>query len=136
MRRAPLTAVRQLANETGISDETTEFAADMAAAVFRSGKANDSLQSAVVAGCLYAATRAVDAGGTARTPRPNRDWNPQVGHNRADNGSAEMTICKAASITPASLRKHSREVAAIYLDSNAEMADAHARQRLTRLTLR
>ena len=141
MGRIPPTAVRQLANETGISNETTEFAADMADAVSRSGAVDDSLPSAIAAGCLHAAVRALgaeisDARSRCRESKPNHNWNHQVGHNRSDNGSTEMTISKAASITPASLRKHSREAATIYLDSDAEMADARTRQRLTRLTLR
>lgn len=139
-RTSHIDSVRPLAAVIGVSNETTDVAADIERIVSRSGETADSLPSAVAAGCLYAATLAVDAGSTTdarhRTPAPNRNWNPQVTHNRSDNGSAETTICKAASITPASLRKHSREVAAIYLDSDAEMADSRARERLSRLTLR
>ena len=154
MGRAPPTSVRQLADETGMSSETAELAADMADAVSRSAEMNDSLQSAVDAGCLHAAARALGArsasdqrfehhdgrematGLSRRKPKPNPNWNPQVGHNRTDNGGAEMSISKAASITPVSLRKHSREAAAIYLDSDADMADSRTRERLSRLTLR
>ena len=132
-------SIRSLAETTGASDETAEFATDMAAVVSRSGAGNDRLPSAVAAGCLHAAALAVEAGSTAgtrsRRRTPNRNWNPQVGHNRADNGSTEMTICKAASITPAALRKHSREAATIYLDSDAD-GDSRVRRRLSRLTLR
>jgi hypothetical protein len=139
-RTSQIDSVRPLADITGVSSATTELASDIESIVFRSGETTDSLPSAVAAGCLYAATLAVEAGSTAdarnRKPKPNRNWNPQVTHNRSDNESAETTICKAASITPASLRKHSREAATVYLDSDAEMADSRERERLSRLTLR
>jgi transcription initiation factor TFIIIB Brf1 subunit/transcription initiation factor TFIIB len=138
-RTSHIDSVRPLADSIGVSSETTEIAADIERIVTHSGETADSLPSAVAAGCLYVATLAVDGGITADTrhrPPPNRNWNPQVMHNRSDNGSAETTICKAASITPASLRKHSREAAAVYLDSDAEMVDSRARERLSRLTLR
>lgn len=137
--RSPAHSVRSLAEATGMPNETTEFALDMVDTVTRSGDANDQLPSAVAAGCLYAAALAVDAEPTGRLStgaKPNRNWNPQVTHNRPDSGGTETTICKAASLTPASVRKHAREAAAIYLDSDAEMAGTRARQRLTRLTLR
>lgn len=141
MKRASLTrTIRSLAATADVSSEAAEFAADMAAVVSRSADGDDRLPSAVAAGCLYAAAFAVgastaDARSSSRTPTPNRNWNPHVGHNRSDDGSAEMTISKAASITPASLRKHSREAAVVYLDSDAD-ADSRTRRRLSRLTLR
>lgn len=141
MKRASLVrSTRSLADTTGVSRETSEFAADMAAVVSRSAEGDDRLPSAVAAGCLYAAALAVETGTAAdqsrsRTPTPNRNWNPQVGHNRSDHGGTEMTISKAASITPVSLRKHSREAATAYLDADTD-ADSHVRQRLSRLTLR
>ncbi|HET7324837.1 MAG TPA: cyclin family protein [Halococcus sp.] len=135
---SPARSVRPLAETTGMSNETVEFALDMVRAVTRSGNARGRLPSAVAAGCLYAAALAVDAeptAGDSQSPKPNRNWNPQVGYRRAD-ASTEMTISQAASLTPAAIRKHSREAAAIYLESDAEMADARARKRLTRLTMR
>lgn len=137
---SPARSVRPLAESTGLSNETVELALDMVDAVTRSADTS-GLPSAVAAGCLYAAALAVDTETAAdrssgRKPKPNANWNPQVTHNRADHGSTETTICKAASITPVSLRKHSREAIAIYLDSDAEMADAHTRKQLARLRLR
>jgi hypothetical protein len=80
MGRTPSTSVRQLADETGMSDETTEFAADMADAVSRSEAVDDSLPSAIAAGCLHAAVRALgaetsDARSRSREPKPNHNWN-------------------------------------------------------------
>jgi hypothetical protein len=46
-----------------------------------------------------------------------------------------LSICEFASITPASLRRYAREVAAIYLESDTEM-DSRTRQRLSRVLLR
>lgn len=134
---SPARSVRPLADEIGLSNETVEFALDMVNVVTRSADASGGFPSAVAAGCLYAATLAVDAETAtgSRSSTQNRRWNPQIGHCRSDDGT-EMTISKAASITPASVRKHSREAAAIYLDSDAEMADARTRERLTRLSLR
>ncbi len=134
---SPVRSIRPLADATGMSNETVEFALDMVNAVTRSADASDGSPNAVAAGCLHAAALAVDAETRTRSssPKPNRNWNPQVGHRRSDDGT-EMTISKAASITPASVRKHSREAAAIYLDTDAEMADARTRERLTRLSLR
>ena len=156
MERTLPVLVRRFADETGMSNETTEFAVIMAEAAAQSGKVTDSLPSAVAAGCLHAAARALGGEHDAdprferhddgqmmasgdlrrRKPKPTHNWNHHVGHNRSDNGGTEMTISKAASITPVSLREHSRKVATIYLDSDTEMHDSRTRERLSRLTFR
>lgn len=149
--------VRQLAEAAGISTETTEFAIDMTRIATRSPEMTDRLPKAVAAGCLYTAALAVGSGrngdlrfeqsfrssgassppdSRSRTPDARMKRNAQIGHHRTDRGSTEMSICEFASITPASLRKYAREVAAIYLESDAQSASPRVRQRLTRLALR
>ena len=130
-------SIRSLAETTGTSSKTVEFAIEMATVVTNDGAGDDRLPSAVAAGCLYAAAFALNSRSTANrsqssAPTENRNWNPQVGHRRSDTHSTEMTISMAASITPASLRKHSREAAIAYLDSDD---DSRERQRLSKLVL-
>ena len=152
MRRAPshVQQIRSFADEVGVSTETTEFATDIAHAVSRSGYATDRLTRAVAAGCLYTAALATGSGtngglrfeqsfqggGSTAGPRSRpQDSDRSRGHYRADRKTTQMTICKAADITPVSLRKYSREIAADYLESSATI-DGRTRERLGRLALR
>lgn len=148
--------VRPLAEAAGISVEATTLAVDMTRVAVRSSEMTDRLPKAIAAGCLYTAALAVGSGrkgdvrfeqsfpsGGASTPRSERSEsasnlkrNAQIGHRRVDRGSTEMTICEFASITPASLRRYAREVAAIYLETGAESASPQVRQRMGRLRLR
>ena len=153
---SPNQLVRPLAEAAGISTEATTLAVDMTRVAARSPKMTDRLPKAIAAGCLYTASLAVGSGrngslrfeqsfgssGASRHPRsrgpkssPSMKRNAQIGHHRTDRGSTEMSICEFASITPPSLRKYSREVAEIYLDTGAENASPRARQRMARLRL-
>jgi len=154
---SPNQHVRPLAEAAGISAEATTLAVDMTRVAARSPEMSGRLPKAIAAGCLYTASLAVGSGrnGSLRfeqsfgsseasrapgsrgsKPSPKMKRNAQIGHHRTDRGSTEMSICEFASITPPSLRKYSREVAVIYLDTGAENASARARQRMGRLRLR
>lgn len=157
--------VRPLAEAAGISTEATTLAVDVTQVAARSPEMTGRLPKAIAAGCIYTAALAVGSGrngdvrfeqsfpASGRTSAPrsrsqprsqsqrstsasNLKRNAQIGHHRTDRGSTEMTICEFASITPASLRRYAREVAAIYLETGAENASAQVRQRMGRLRLR
>lgn len=152
---SPTDGVRPLADAAGVSGETAEVAVEMERIAADSPRMAGRLPAAIAAGCLYAAALAVGSGrngglrfeqsfrsaGTvprSRSEKPESDArrNVQIGDRRTDHESTEMTISEMASISPASLRRYSREVAAIYLESDAELSDSRARERLSRLTLR
>ena len=155
---SPNQHVRPLAEAAGISAEATTLAVDMTRVAARSSEMADRLPKAIAAGCLYTAALAVGSGrngpgrsersvqsaGSPRAgsrrgranPASGMKRNTQIARRRTDRGSTEVTICEFASITPASLRKYSREVAAIYLETGAENASPQARQRMGRLRLR
>lgn len=152
---SPTQYVRSLADAAGLSTETTDLAVDMTRTATRSPEMAGRLPKAVAAGSLYTAALAVGSGrngglrfeqsfrsaSPSSGPRngpssPGLKRNRQIGHRRTDHGSTELSICQFASITPASLRKHAREVAAIYLESDTGNASPQIRQRLGRLALR
>lgn len=152
----PTRHIRSFAEKTDISDETVEFAVDMARIASQSGYANDWLPRGIAAGCLYAAALVVDSsGGRSRSKRNSRqsesnsdsrsrnrmperptNRNPQIGLHRSDHTSTEMTICERGSITPASTRRYAQKVAALYLESHTVTLEPRTRSRLTRLASR